>query len=54
MKFNKLEIFINENKEISIVEAEPPFTVSITADQADLVADEIKRLAQQIKNSKGE
>ena len=49
MKFNEIEVFINRKKEITIAQTEFPYIVSITKDQADLIADEIKRLAKQLK-----
>lgn len=54
MKFNELEVFINTNNEIAIKQGEDEYdkyfrVVVITKDQADMVADEIKRLAKELK-----
>lgn len=53
MKFNKLEVFINTKNEIALKQGndDEEFlnVVVITKDQADLVAEEIKRLAQELK-----
>lgn len=47
MKFNEMEVFINAYNEIVIRQV--CGIVRITADQADLVADEIKKLASELK-----
>ena len=47
MKFNEVEIFINAHNEIVIRQI--CGIVRITKDQADIVADEIKKLAKQLK-----
>lgn len=51
MKFNQLEIFINGHNEIVIRQIQQKLDVFIfiTPDQADVVAEEIKRLAKQLK-----
>jgi hypothetical protein len=54
MKFNEIEVFINSHNEIAIKQGNEEFDkhfriVFITKDQADIVADEIKRLAKQLK-----
>lgn len=53
MEFNQLEVFINTKGKIALKQGneEDDFfnVVVITADQADMVADEIKRLAKEIK-----
>lgn len=54
MKFNQLEVFINEHNEIAIKQGNEEFDkrfriVFITKDQADIIADEIKKLAKQLK-----
>lgn len=51
MKFNQLEIFINGHNEIVIRQIQQKLDVFIfiTPDQADVVAEEIKQLAKQLK-----
>ena len=51
MKFNQLEIFINGHNEIVIRQTQQKLDVFIfiTPDQADVVAEEIKQLAKQLK-----
>lgn len=54
MKFNQLEVFINGHNEIAIKQGNEEFDkhfriVFITKDQADIVADEIKKLAKELK-----
>ena len=53
MEFNQLEVFINTKGKIALKQGEEndPFfnVVVITADQADMVAYEIKRLAKELK-----
>ena len=54
MEFNQLEVFINTKGKIALKQGdeEDEFfnVVVITADQADMVADEIKRLAKELKD----
>lgn len=54
MKFNEIEVYINKKNEITIKQGDDEYSkcfgfVSITPDQADIVADEIKRLAKELK-----
>lgn len=53
MEFNQLEVFINTKGKIALKQGNDDdeffSVVVITADQADMVADEIKRLAKEIK-----
>ena len=51
MKFNQLEIFINGHNEIVIRQIQKRLDVFIfvTPDQADVVAEEIKKLGKQLK-----
>lgn len=53
MEFNQLDVFINTKGKIALKQGndDDEFfnVVVITADQAELVADEIKRLAKEIK-----
>lgn len=51
MKFNQLEVFINGHNEIVIrqIQQKLDVFVFITKDQADIVADEIKKLAKELK-----
>lgn len=56
MKFNELEVFINAHNEIVLKQKEN--VVRITADQAEMTADEIKGCAgtifeEQIKEKEG-
>lgn len=54
MEFNQLEVFINTKGKIALKQGndDDEFfnVVVITADQADMVADEIKRLAKELKD----
>ena len=53
MEFNQLEVFINTKGKIALKQGgeDDEFfsVVVITADQADMVAEEIKRLAKDLK-----
>lgn len=54
MEFNQLEVFINTKGKIALKQGNEDdeffSVVVITADQADMVADEIKRLAKELKD----
>lgn len=50
MKFNEMEVFVNVHNEIVIRQV--CGVVRITKDQAELVADEIKRLVKELKEEK--
>ncbi len=50
MKFNEMEVFANIHNEIVIRQV--CGIVRITIDQAELVADEIKRLVKELKEEK--
>ena len=54
MEFNQLDVFINTKGKIALKQGndDDEFfnVVVITADQADMVADEIKRLAKELKD----
>ena len=50
MKFNELEIFINAHNEIVLKQKEN--VVRITADQTDILADEILSMATKIDREK--
>lgn len=50
MKFNEMEVFANIHNEIVIRQV--CGVVRITIDQAELVADEIKKLAKELKEKK--
>lgn len=50
MKFNELEIFINAHNEIVLKQKKN--IVRITADQADIVADEILSMTTKIDREK--
>ena len=50
MKINQIEVVINAHEEIIIRQGYTNCqVVRLTADQADMVAEEIKRLAKQLK-----
>jgi len=47
MKFNEMEVFVNVHDEIVLRQV--CGIVRITKDQAEIIADEIKRLAKELK-----
>lgn len=49
MKMNQVEVFINAHDEIVLKQEDTNMVVRITADQAELVGEELKELAKQIK-----
>lgn len=53
MEFNELEVFINAHGEITLKQQSSGVDiVRITADQAEIVAEEMKRLAKKIIEEK--
>lgn len=49
MKMNQVEVFINAHNEITLKQGFDTNIVIITADQAEIIGEELKELAKQIK-----
>ena len=49
MKMNQIEVFINAHNEIVLKQEDTNMVVRITADQAEIIGEELKELAKQIK-----